>query len=113
MRREQPVDKTRLTGWLALGAAALVTAAAMAVPSAWGELPRAYAATSVSASASQVDHRGELVSAEHLRTLSADLAAAELASDGFDIGTVRYGVDTYRLVYRTIDAQGQPAIASG
>src|SRR5215475_4550146 len=113
MRRKQPVDKTRLTGWLVLGVAALVTAAAMTMPSPVGEPPRAYGATSVSPPASQVDNRGELVSAEHLRTLPAEQAAAELASDGFDPGTVRYGVDTYRLVYRTIDAQGRPTIASG
>src|SRR5262249_48903780 len=107
------MDKTRLTGWLVLGVAALVTAAAMTMPSALGALPRAYGATSASASIPQLDDRGELVSAEHLRTVPAEQAAAELASDGFDPGTVRYGVDTYRLVYRTIDAQGQPAIASG
>src|SRR5262249_59052571 len=58
-------------------------------------------------------HRGELVSGGHLGTLSAKQAGAELASDPFDPGTVRYGVDTYRLVYYTIDAQGRPTIASG
>jgi hypothetical protein len=107
------VDKTRLTGWLALGVAALVTAAGATMPSQLGALPRAYGATSVNASASQVDHRGELVSAEHLRALSAEQAAAELASDRFAPGTIRYGVDTYRVVYRTIDVQGRSAIASG
>ena len=107
------MDKIRLTGWLVLGVAALVTAAAVTMPSPLGELPRAYGATSASASASQVDDRGELVSAEHLRTVPAEQVAAELTSDGFDTGTVRYGVDTYRLVYRTIDAQRRPTIASG
>jgi len=107
------VDKTRLTGWLTLGVAALAPAAAMTMPPPLSALPRAYGATSARESASQVDHRGELVSAEHLRTLSAKQAAAELASDRFDPGTVRYGVDTYRLVYYTIDAQGRPTIASG
>jgi hypothetical protein len=110
---EQPVKKTRLTSWLVLGVAALVGAAAMTMPSALGELPRAYGATGASASIPQVDDRGQLVSAEHLRTVPARQAAAELASDGFDPGTVRYGVDTYRLVYHTIGAQGQPATASG
>ena len=107
------MDKSRLTGWLVLGVAALVTAAAVTMPSPLRELPRAYGATSASSSASQVDDRGELVSAEHLRTVPAEQAAAELASDGFDTGTVRYGVDTYRLVYRTIDARGRPTVASG
>jgi hypothetical protein len=96
--------KTKLTAWLALGVTALATAAAITMPAR---------ATSTSASASRVDHRGELVSAKHLRTLSAKRAAARLASDRFDPGTVRYGVDTYRLVYRTIDPQGRPTIASG
>ena len=105
------MDKTGLTGWLALGVAALVPAAAMTMPPQLSALPRAYGATS--ASVSQVDHRGVLVSAEHLRALAAEQAAAELASDRFDPGTVRYGADTYRLVYRTIDAQGRPTIASG
>ena len=107
------MEKTRLPSWPVLGVAALVTAAAMTMPSALGELPRAYGTTSASASAPQVDDRGELVSAEHLRTVPAKQAAAELASDGFDPGTVRYGVDSYRLVYHTIGAQGQPTIASG
>jgi dienelactone hydrolase len=38
---------------------------------------------------------------------------AKLTSDKFEPGTDRYGVRTYRLVYRTIDAQGHPATASG
>jgi hypothetical protein len=57
--------------------------------------------------------RGRLVSAEHLRTLSAKETRRELARAGFDRHPVRYGVDTYRLVYHTIDAQGRPTTASG
>jgi hypothetical protein len=104
---------TRLTGRLALGVVAVATVAAMTMPSPLAALPRAYGATTANPSASRADHRGELVSAEHLRTLSAAQAAAELASDRFDPGTVRYGVDTWRLVYRTIDPRGRPTIASG
>jgi hypothetical protein len=59
------------------------------------------------------DSRGEVVSAKRLRTLSASEVAAELASDSWDSNTVRHGVDTYRLVYRTIDAEGEPTTASG
>ena len=106
-------NKTRPTRWLAVGVAALVIAAAMTVSSLSGALPRAYGATSATPSAWRADHRGELVSAVHLRTLSAAQAAAELASDHFDPRTVRYGVTTWRLVYRTIDPQGRPTIASG
>jgi pimeloyl-ACP methyl ester carboxylesterase len=60
--------------------------------------------------------RGHLVSVKHLRTLSAEQVAAELKSDeagAWDTGTVRYGVDTYRVVYRTVDPAGRPTIASG
>jgi hypothetical protein len=99
-------NKSRPTRWLALGVAALAAAAAITVPYQVGALPRAYGAASANSSASRVDRRGELVSAEHLRTLTAAQAAAELASDRFDPGTVRYGVDTWRLVYRTIDPPG-------
>jgi hypothetical protein len=63
--------------------------------------------------AEQADGRGELVSARHLRTMSARKVAATLASDRFDTGMVRYGVDTYRLVYRTVDPRGRPTTASG
>jgi hypothetical protein len=105
--------RTRPTRWLARCVAALAAAAAMTTPSPLGALPRGYGATSANPAASQANHRGELVSAVHLRTLSEAQAAAELASDRFDPGTVRYGVDTWRLVYRTIDPQGRPTIASG
>ncbi len=60
--------------------------------------------------------RGAVVSAEHLRTLSAGEVAAELAGDeagAWDTGAVRYGVDTYRIVYRTVDPHGRPTTASG
>jgi hypothetical protein len=111
--KEQSVDRTRLTARLALGVAALATATAVTMPSFSGALPPAYGATSANAPAAQIDRRGELISAQHLRSMSAEQAAAELASDRFDPSTVQYGVDTYRLVYRTIDPQGRPTIASG
>lgn len=38
---------------------------------------------------------------------------AELTGAGFGADTVRYGVDAYRLVYRTVDAHGRPTTASG
>jgi hypothetical protein len=109
----QPVDRTKLTTRLALGVAALATVTAVTMPALSGALSPAYGATSANAPAARVGHRGELVSAQQLRTLSAAQAAAELASDRFDPSTVRYGVDTYRLVYRTIDPQGRPTTASG
>ncbi|WP_236030592.1 alpha/beta hydrolase family protein [Paractinoplanes lichenicola] len=57
---------------------------------------------------------GRLVSATALHTYAtrADVDAA-LTADKFDPGTDRYGVRTYRLVYRTTDATGKPTTASG
>ncbi|MEU0970380.1 lipase [Streptomyces sp. NPDC005917] len=60
--------------------------------------------------------RGDLVSVEHLRTLTARQVAAELAGDeegAWDTGVVRYGLDTFRIVYRTVDPDGRRTIASG
>ncbi|XRQ15725.1 alpha/beta hydrolase family protein [Actinomadura welshii] len=57
--------------------------------------------------------RGRLVSAAHLGGMSAGEVRAWLASDGFDAASVRYGVDTYRLIYRTIDTRGRATTASG
>ena len=59
-------------------------------------------------------YRGRLVSVTALRTLPNRAAVkAELTADGFATGAVRYGVRTYRLVYRTVSATGRPTTASG
>jgi hypothetical protein len=57
---------------------------------------------------------GRLISVTTLHTYAtrADVDAA-LTADKFDPGTDRYGVRTYRLVYRTTDATGQSTTASG
>jgi hypothetical protein len=58
--------------------------------------------------------RGQLVSVTPLTTLPTVAAVqAELTSDGFDPSSARYGVRSYRLVYRTVDAFGHPTTASG
>jgi len=58
--------------------------------------------------------RGRLVSVTPLRTLATTAAVrSELVTDGFDPAEDRYGVRTYRLVYRTVDAAGRPTTASG
>jgi hypothetical protein len=58
--------------------------------------------------------RGRLAAAPvRLRTLSADQARTELRNAAFGPGTVRYGVDLYRLLYRTVDTGGRPTVASG
>ncbi|MFJ7278464.1 lipase [Kitasatospora sp. NPDC098663] len=67
-----------------------------------------------SADTGQRSDRGRLVSVQRTTTLAAkeDVAAA-LAAAGYDVGTVRFGVDAYRLVYRTVDPGGRPISASG
>ncbi|MFI0814691.1 hypothetical protein ACH4TX_06815 [Streptomyces sp. NPDC021098] len=81
----------------------LLLPAAAAVPAA--------AATS---QAQPAHGRGALVSADPLYSLAdpGDVAA-ELRAGGFDAGAVRYGVDAYRLDYRTVDPHGRPTRASG
>jgi hypothetical protein len=57
--------------------------------------------------------RGSVVSARHLLKVPREQVAADLTKAGFGNEGVRYGVDTYRLIYRTVDAQGRPTTASG
>lgn len=60
--------------------------------------------------------RGVPVSVEHLRTLTAGQVRTELAGDEsgpWDTGMVHDGIDTYRIVYRTVDAAGAATTASG
>ncbi|MFE3878130.1 lipase [Kitasatospora sp. NPDC059146] len=62
------------------------------------------------------DHgeRGRLVSARLTGTLDTkDAVATALTAAAYNAGAVRYGVDTYRLEYRTVDPQGRPTTASG
>ncbi|MCP2339041.1 lipase family protein [Actinomadura rupiterrae] len=73
-----------------------------------GPSPSAHFGTPANAEA-----RGSLVSAERLRTLSADDVRKVLGQAGFDASPVRSGVDAYRLTYRTIDTKGRATNASG
>ncbi|WP_139131660.1 lipase [Streptomyces sp. WMMB 714] len=58
--------------------------------------------------------RGTLVSAERIYTLpTVEEVSAGLEQQGFGSDQVRYGVDGYRLVYRTVDVDGRPTTASG
>ncbi|MBN9620719.1 MAG: hypothetical protein J0H43_13475 [Actinobacteria bacterium] len=68
---------------------------------------------SVPASAAATTPRGELVSAQSVQRLTARQVRAALAADGFSTVQVRYGVDAYRLTYRTISASGGPTTATG
>src|SRR5581483_7285055 len=63
---------------------------------------------------------GTLVSATLLQRLSAASVRAELAAARLGPGApalggaeVRYGVDAYRVTYRTTNATGRPVVASG
>ncbi|WP_203596669.1 hypothetical protein [Actinomadura bangladeshensis] len=90
--------------------AAMLAAAALTVP-----IAAAVPATALDRPALGHEHdtRGRLVSAAHLGAMSAAEVRAWLASEGFDASSVRYGVDAYRLVYRTIDTRGRATTASG
>ncbi|MET7395384.1 lipase [Dactylosporangium sp. NPDC005572] len=67
-----------------------------------------------SGAAAAREGRGDVVAVQRLRPIdTAGAARAELAGAGFDIGTVRFGVDMYQVVYRTIDPAGRPTVASG
>lgn len=57
--------------------------------------------------------RGSLVAVTPLRGLDRPSTAAELTETGFSAEAVRFGVDTYRVEYRTIDAGRRPTTASG
>ena len=93
----------------AAGAAAIAliaTGAALATPTS--------AAAAGPAPAGSDGFRGRLVSVTGVETLSDRAAVtAELNADGFDPGSARYGVRSYRLVYQTVDAHGRPTTASG
>lgn len=82
---------------------ALVSAAAL--------LPVGTAAAATTGTAAP--KRGAVVSVKHLKTLTPAQTRKELKGAGFDSKAVRNGIDTYRLVYRTVDVHGRPTTASG
>ncbi|GLY83716.1 hypothetical protein Airi02_016450 [Actinoallomurus iriomotensis] len=75
---------------------------------------KASGATVPTMSPARTTGRGRLAAEPvHLRTLSKTDASRALAQAGFGPDAVRYGVDLYRLLYRTVDAEGRPTVASG
>jgi pimeloyl-ACP methyl ester carboxylesterase len=56
--------------------------------------------------------RGNLLKSEQVAELAVDEASTYLEGFDLDVSKVQSGVDGYRLVYRTIDANGKPATAS-
>lgn len=57
--------------------------------------------------------RGGIVSVTRLDHFSAAQVATALHKAGFDPSLARYGISSYRLVYRTVDVDGRPTTASG
>lgn len=67
-----------------------------------------------STTAAQTAGRGTPLWVEHIATLrSADAASRYLTHAGYSPGDVRYGVQLFRIVYRTIDPGDHPTTASG
>lgn len=108
-----PVKRRPIAGLITVGlitAGLAMTCAAAVAAAGTGTAVASTQKTSAQAGAG----RGQLVSVTPLRTLPGKAAVkAELASDGFAAASARYGIRTYRLVYRTIDAHGRPTTASG
>ncbi len=63
------------------------------------------------AAAAQDHGRGAVLSADPVQRLG--LAEVPAAVGPFDAGTVRYGVDAYRIAYRTVDVRGRRTTATG
>lgn len=60
------------------------------------------------------DRRGQLVGSHKLINLAkTEKVAKALKANEFDAGAVRFGVDGYQLVYRTVDPRGRPIVATG
>jgi pimeloyl-ACP methyl ester carboxylesterase len=67
------------------------------------------------ACADQADSRGTLVSADPIADLDLNVEqiGQYLGDFGFDPAVAQYPVKTFEYVYRTVDARGEPTIASG
>ncbi len=107
-----PRRRLATAGLGALAVTGVTTVALTSAAPAFASSARAAAATTASARASH--QRGQLVSVTPLRSLPTVASVrSELTGDDFDASSVRYGIRSYRLVYRTVDATGRPTTASG
>jgi hypothetical protein len=107
-----PKRRLATAGLGALAVAGVTTLALTSAAPAFAASARAAAATAATARASH--QRGQLVSVTPLRSLPTVAAVrSELTGDDFDASSVRFGIRSYRLVYRTVDAFGRPTTASG
>ncbi|WP_035846179.1 alpha/beta hydrolase family protein [Kitasatospora azatica] len=57
--------------------------------------------------------RGTIVWVQPIDRLSQAEAAQQIADRGYSGPAPRFGVDNYRVLYRTVDPQGRPTTASG
>ncbi|MGD6745746.1 alpha/beta hydrolase family protein [Streptomyces sp. BH106] len=90
--------------------AALLLAGGVAAPAAVALDPSAAAAVRQHDPAAR---RGGLVSVTPVAGFDRAGVRGWLAERDMDTASVRYGVQAYRLTYRTVDAYGQPTLATG
>ncbi|HEX4257526.1 MAG TPA: hypothetical protein VH089_20710, partial [Streptosporangiaceae bacterium] len=96
-----PRRRLATAGLGALAVTGVTTLALTSAAPAFASSARAAAATTATARASH--QRGQLVSVTPLRSLPTVAAVrSELTGDDFDASSVRYGIRSYRLVYRTV-----------
>ncbi len=101
-----------LAALLVLGVPAATATTAAAAPAST-QTPSQTRATGEHPSYHRHSARGTIVSATHLEHLTKRQVTTALEEVGFDTSRVRFGVDTVRLVYRTVDVDGRPTTASG
>ncbi|HEY2240704.1 MAG TPA: hypothetical protein VGI21_18030 [Streptosporangiaceae bacterium] len=107
-----PRRRLATAGLGALTVTGVTTLALTSAAPAFASSARAAAATT--ATARESHQRGQLVSVTPLRSLPTVTAVrSELTGDDFDASSVRYGIRSYRVVYRTVDAHRRPTTASG
>ncbi|HVX45673.1 MAG TPA: hypothetical protein VHC49_17415 [Mycobacteriales bacterium] len=69
--------------------------------------------TFAASSAAAPPSRGSVISVTAVQHLSARQVRTALTAQHFDSSSVRFGVDAYRIRYRTITPKGTPTSASG
>ncbi|WP_181957732.1 hypothetical protein [Nonomuraea longispora] len=63
-------------------------------------------------SVAQTLARGAVASSTPVEKLDRSQVAERLKANGIDAGHVKYGVNAYRVIYRTVDAKGRSTTAS-
>jgi len=101
-----------LAGCAVEPAPATAPATAPAAPSAAAPAAASATAPATAGQVGPVHARGALLSVEPLRGLDAEQVRGYLASQGVDGSRVRFGVDTSRISYATVDPDGRQTTAS-